>query len=309
MREFFQYFLVAFVVFVVVGFISGWRLRKDKAAEKLYPLMEVVNKGNQYFLKVQTSSYSYLYDVDKNSIEDFNESLAVTARYEENSLTRTTNQHNEIVETVGQLLGPTAGVSVSVYQVFNAVKKPRFWSFQNFKKNVSLVIGSVTGYLIGKWIGSNFRTSPESDLALEILNDDMEMWKKAEHIRLKASLMEIQTTRDATLFGYNNVGIVGNDPVNMCNCSFGNRVKDELQALIKRKEDLTSTDFVIVDELYGKYHDAKNSDAYNEINRMSTGRTVAEKSKPGTSNSISKSLGYSESSWLSNCQTLCALLE
>lgn len=309
MNEFLKYFLSAFVVFVVVGVIAGWSDRKDIAAEKLYPFTEVVKVNDNYFLKIESEDYRYLYSVDDNSISDFDEDLAITARYEQNSLTKTSAQHNQIVETVGQFLGPTAGVSVSLYQVVNATKKPGFWSAQSFKKNVTLVIGSITGYLVGKWAGSNYKTSPDSDLAIELMSKDMDMWKRAEHLRLKATLMEIQTTSDAHMFGYNNVGILGNDPIIMCNCEFSTKVKDELQLLIKQKIDLTSADFQMVDNYYGKFLKAKTSQAYRALQQMTPAKIASDKTGAKTTKAISKKLGYTEQAWNSNCSLLCSHLD
>lgn len=308
MKDILRYFLLAFLVFTIVGIVAGWSHRKEVAADKLYPLIETVDRDGRYYLQAQTDDYYYLYSVDDNTIEEFEESMALTAQYEQDVVNNTSKQHNQIVQTIGDMLGPTAGASLTLAQAVNAFKKPKFWSVQSFKKNVTLLIGSLSGYFVGEWIGKNFRTSPGSPLSNRLLSEDMVMWQRAEHLRLKATLMEIQTTKNALLFGRKNVGLTGNDPVMLCNCNFSKLVEQKLQYLLRLGGDLGSGDF---SEVYGLYHSyllATESPSYQYIKKMEPVRAMAKRSATSSSPTAQK-LGYSPIKWVVNCSALCNSLK
>lgn len=100
-----------------------------------------------------------------------------------------------------------------------------------------MFLGGISGYFLGEYIGSTIWTNPDSDISLELMNDDMAMWRSFERKWLIANFIEMQTTKDAIIFGTNNISMIGDDPLQMCNCLFSKKLETTLQRYLKKTQD------------------------------------------------------------------------
>ncbi len=307
-KEYAKYFGLAFLLFAVVGFINGWSDRPETARDKLYREMTVVKIGDRFYFELTSESlYRFYYSVDSDSIESFNESLTYSLQYFASSMGKTTARHNEIVEKIGAVIGPTAGISVSAYSVIESLKKPRFFSWKGLKNNLSFLIGSVSGYLLGEWAGANIWTGVNSDLAATLIREDRQMWQTAEKKRLIATLLELQTTENAKIEGLKNVALLGDDPVGLCECPFNQKITHTLQQLIHSEGGLNSEDFDRVEKLKESHDRARHSQPYDEVKKMINGRMVHLISDGGNVK-LQEASGYNQANWEVNCLKLCELL-
>ena len=298
------------MVFAIVGFIAGWNDRKEIAANKIYKELEIIKKGDQYYLEISyDGKFRYHYSVDNNTLESVAQSRENLLAYAQNSLGKASDRNNEIVSKLGNFIGPTAGVSVSVYSAMDFIKKPKAWAWSNIKKNVAMLLGGISGYFVGEYIGSNIWTDPDSDLAQELINDDMAMWESFERKMLIATLIEMQTTKDAVIFGTNNIAMIGDDPMQLCQCGFSKKLESTLQQYLKKTQGFNSEDFRTVDGFQTKLNKAYSLETYSELNKLSTAHSLSKVNSTNKFNSLKSGMGYSDKKWKANCAKLCTALD
>ncbi len=308
MKEILKVFIPVFLLFFAVGIFYGWDDRREVASDKLFAQMEVSRTDGHYFMEVRhEGEYHYRYSVDDHSIDLLDESLATTVKGYNNSLGKTSKRQNEIVAQIGNIIGPTAGIGITAERAIALTKKPKLLTAQSLRKNLTVLVGTICGYYVGEWVGSNYKTSPDSELAIGLLKSDTSMWKRAAHLKLKATLIELQTNENARLMNENNTNKLADDPIRMCACSFYDSTETVLQRLLNSRYHITSANFREVDLLKRKHDSVKNSDSYKWIKAKAVYHEASRHTQ--ATDAINRARGYSPELWRENCRDLCSQLE
>ena len=68
MKDILTIFVPFFLLFAIVGFISGWDKRAKTAKDKIYREAVVIKKGEHYYFEVKSESdFVYHYSIDSDS--------------------------------------------------------------------------------------------------------------------------------------------------------------------------------------------------------------------------------------------------
>lgn len=309
---FLKYFIPAFCLFAVVGFVAGWGDRQEIAAGKLYQLTEARkdSQGKRYHLVAQCANADEIhYSIDDNTVQfgDENSPLSEALDFHASSIGKPSNRHMKYIGLLGSFIGgPTAGITYAKFlNVSNG--KNKFWTWNNLKNNLYVIIGSITGYALGDYLGKNYDTDCGSELWYDIVNDK-EMWRKFEKARLVVTLKEIQA-REGAKFNQvtgRNVYPLLEDPIALCNPTFNNRVNGFIDMVRQLDFDPTSEQFALLDNLNEKHERLQNSETYSELVRLVKYRLIATRKKPAKTNYevLLENRGYSEEKWDDLCRQL-----
>jgi hypothetical protein len=314
MEDFFKYFIPAFLLFSGVGIVSGWNYRKDTTIKKIYKNIEVLRDDQYYYFSVNCKERLYYrYSVNDNKGKFTEESLNTALNYLSTSLGKPTKRHMEYVTKLSAFLGgPTAGYTIK--SILQKSSKPMKISVRKqilnwSKKTIYGIIGGITGYNLGRWIGSHYSTNCDSDLAIECLRDD-DMWKKIEKQRLALTIIEMQTIDGARFskISGRNVQPLKDDPITLCDSTFNESLNKLLNSIRETNIDPTSEHFLLLDEFKKTHNRVKSSDAYNELVRMIPFRILAMR-QSGELENILKTGRYSEENWQNNCEQLRKIIK
>jgi hypothetical protein len=309
---FLKYFIPAFCLFSIVGFVAGWGDRQATAAGKLYQLARVEKdtQGQQYYLIAQCAdAYEMLYSVDDNSVQfgDENSPLNMAIDFHASAFGKPTDQHMKYIALLGSFVGgPTAGFTYAKFLQTSNGKKT-FWSWNNLKKNIYVIMGAITGYSLGDHLGKTYATDCDSELWRSLVNHE-EMWLKFEKARLIVTLKEIQAKEGAkfTDVAGRNVYPLNEDPIALCNPAFNDRVNGFIEKVRQHDFDPDSGHFALLDSVKDRHTRLQNSATYKELVRLVKYRLIATGKQAASADyrAILEHGDYSQVKWDGLCREL-----
>ncbi len=309
---FLRYFLPAFILFAVAGFVAGWSDRQEIAANKLYRLTEVEKdgQGQRYYLVAQcANAYKMLYSVDDNTVQFGHENSPLNGAlaFHASSIGKPSDRHMKYIGMLGSFVGgPTVGITYSKILKSSSGKK-NFWTVNTLKKNIYVIIGAITGYALGNHLGKTYDTDCDSEPWHDIVSD-VEIWRNFEKARLTVSLKEIQVREGAkfTDFAGRNAYPMMEDPIAMCNPTFNDRVNGFIKKVRQLDFDPTSEQFALLDDLKEKHERLQNSATYSKLVRLAPYRLMATRNQTTSKDyqALLEKGGYSKEKWDDLCRQL-----
>ncbi len=308
---FLRYFLPAFCLFAVAGFVAGLGDRQEIAANKLYRLTEVEKdgQGQRYYLVAQcANAYKVLYSVDDNTVQfgDENSLLNGALAFHASSIGKPSDRHMKYIGMLGSFVGGPTVYSYAKFLKASSGKK-NFWTVNTLKKNIYVIIGAITGYALGNHLGKTYDTDCDSELWHDIVSN-VEMWRNFEKTRLAGSIKEIQAREGAkfTDIAGRNVYPMMEDPIVMCNPTFNDRVNGFIKIVCQLDFDPTSEQFALLDGLKEKHERLQNSTTYNELVRLAPYRLMATRNQKASKDyqALLEKAGYSKEIWDDLCRQL-----
>jgi hypothetical protein len=259
MKDFIKYFLLAFIPLLVYGFYNGYGQRKEVVRAKLYQDIRLRGDGERfYFVNYCDDQPAYTFDVDSDTLRrplEFS-AMAASARLED----APSERHLEYKELVGAFLGGSG--ALVTFKDFDKLTTQK----SSIIKVVATAVGGVSGYLLGKWLGSHYATGCDSQLAIEILENKGE-WQAVEQTYVKFSLMGMKWRGRPLLFGDNakNMNPVGEDPL----FEIDSPLKQDFEFLKQRCESIAtnfaSPDFHRLLRIKKVYATLVNQDVYKSL--------------------------------------------
>lgn len=207
MKDFIKYFLLAFIPLLVYGFYNGYTKRAEVVRNKLYQDIRLRGENGKFsFIHFCDGEPTFTFDVDSDTFERPLEisGMVASAHLED----APSERHLEYKELVGAFLGGSS--ALVTFKDFEKITTQK----SSILKVVGTVVGGVSGYLLGKWLGSHYATGCDSQLAFEILEDKNE-WQRVEQTYMLFSLLGMKWRGRPVLFGETamNVNPLGQDPL------------------------------------------------------------------------------------------------
>jgi len=261
MKDFIKYFLVAFIPFLIYGFYNGYGQRAAVIKSKLYQDMRLeADDGKFYFRHYCNGAPTYDFDTDSDT---FTRSLAAGGRLASTHLEDAPSErHLEYKELVTAFLGGGTATALFTFKDFEKITAQK----SSIVKIIATLVGGVSGYLLGKWLGSNYRTDCDSPLALAILENDKE-WLNVEQTYMLFSLLGLKWRGRPLLFGENskNMNPLGEDPLFEINSPLKQEFGYLKEKCERKSENFSSQDFARLCKLKAVYSEITNRDLYKTL--------------------------------------------
>ncbi len=308
--EFFEavlkYFVPAFLLFLGVGFASGWGNRDETVRQHIYSQLKLQKDatGRYYLAHTCEDKPTFSFDVSRDSIHNESNNLNDLLDQRATMLDKPSEQH---IKLFGNFLGGTTG-GITIQQTVKYLSKPppaTSW-LSHAKKTVLGIIGGITGYALGDWLGSNYDTDCHSDLAQRVFAD-IQTWRKFEVLQLNLTIKEALFLAEsgAVLAGLHNVNPLANNPIFTCNTRLSKAVQ-EIEAFLKNPaSNPGSHEFALVSQFKADLARAMSSPAFERLRKMRYGRLMKQR---GSGEAIIEKSGYTEEAWLEACSEIELLL-
>ncbi len=259
MKDFIKYFLLAFIPLLVYGFYNGYSKRTEIVKNKLYQDIRLRGENGKFsFVHFCDGEPTYTFDVDSDTFERSLEigGILASAHLED----APSERHLEYKELVGTFLG---GSSVLfTFKDFEKITTQK----TSIIKIIGTMVGGVSGYLLGKWLGSNYATGCDSQLALEILEDENE-WRRVEQTYMLFSLLGMKWRGRPVLFGESamNVNPVGQDPLFEIDSPLKKNLDYLKEKCEQKSANFSSADFERLSKIEEVYSQITRHDIYKAL--------------------------------------------
>jgi hypothetical protein len=195
-NDFLKIFIPTFLLFSLVGAFAGYDARPQHLLKQITQDLQVINQESIYSLvhacDINKKQYHYSVDTNKWKVtgslflvsSSVRSTLAIPA-------TRFEEYHNIVVSLLG---GATGGVSLQ-----SALKKsPKTSITTHIKKTVVGIIGGISGYSFGYWLGSNYDMACDSEIFTQTINDKQN-WQQMEKYKLLINMLVLENIEGAHL--------------------------------------------------------------------------------------------------------------
>jgi hypothetical protein len=245
-------FVPVFLFFMVVGAVAGFGHRSSTVHENLLAETTVRLQGEYYVFEYNcaASNAVFIYSVDENRGE-YLADLSTLVALKETELALPTERLEEYRTVISALLGGVVGG----VNLKSALKKPPGgWTWKVVKKTLLGIVGSVSGYSSGYYLGAHYDTGCDSDLAAAALKDKAAMIR-VERAQLLVSLLQLENLKGAALSQTGNaIYEWDKDPAFMCSAVL-RAEKETLMAMMQVEiEDPNSTHFQLIDRITATYN-------------------------------------------------------
>lgn len=301
-----KYFVPAFLLFLGVGFVSGWGNRDETVRQHIYSqlILQKDASGRYYLAHACEGKPTFSFDVGSDSIHNESENLHDLLNQRITLLDKPSEQH---IKLFSNFLGGTTG-GITIHQAIKQLSKPppaTSW-LSHAKKTLLGILGGITGYALGDWLGSNYDTDCHSDLTQRTLADH-QTWRKFEILQLNLTIKEALFLAEsgAVLAGLRNVNPIADNPVFTCNTRLSGAV-NEIETFLKNPvSNPGSREFALVSQFKTDLKKVMNSAAFGRLLKMRSGRVLH---KMGKGEAIVKATGYTEAAWQDACSEIEFLL-
>jgi len=244
---FLQLFIPLFLFFSLVGTVTGYGMRDEVVTEALLKNFLIKEDNNVYVMEFTCAenNLGYIHSIDTNKITPLG-NLSAQIDYRSTALEFPTDRYSKYRTLVSSILGGTTGG----FQLSSALKKPPGgWTGAALRKTIIGIIGSISGFSTGYWVGSHYDTDCDSALAFKIL-DDTKTRIHIEQARLRLQLLALKNLQDAsvTLEG-NAYQAWGNDPAFVCSKTLADEKQRLVDYLDSDFDDPQSKHFKIIDQI------------------------------------------------------------
>lgn len=277
LSDFLKVFIPAFLLFALVGAVAGYDARPQHLLKRITQDLKVINQENVYSLVhvCDINKKQYHYSVDTNKWKIIGSLFLVPSSVESSlviPLARFEEYHSIVVSLLG---GATGGVSLQ-----SVLKKPAKTNITtHIKKSVAWIIGGISGYSLGYWVGSNYDIGCGSEIFTRTINDKQN-WQQMEKSRLLMSMFVLENIVDAHL------SVTGNaiydwqkDPAFLCSDKLKSiKLKFNQIADIKI-DDPTSQHFILINQIDKFHSKIATSQAYQTLieHMLSQAKPLTEK--------------------------------
>lgn len=299
MGEFLKYFMPAFLLFLCVGAVAGWQKRSEVAKDTIYANLTITENHGRYYLDLACQRFRFAVDADQGELYgNFGARLA----FHETALGTPSERHLEIAGLVGTFLGGTTG-GIVLKDIAAKVSASDRWTWTRLRQTIYGIIGGITGYAAGYWVGSNFDADCESELVPPLLQDT-NLWQRFEIQYFVATLKELETLEGAIIAGKQLVNQTPwrADPLYSCPTRL-KRINDQLDNFIsKPKGNPGSGEFERLAKLRDVHIQAKNWAVHRWLVENAAFRFPPTSIPKGIQGEYSREL------WDKNCEELDALV-
>jgi len=256
-------FLPIFLFFMVVGAVAGFGHRLDTVQDYLIAEADVRLQGERYVFQFTCDANNsvYVYSVDENKGK-YLADLSVLLALKETELELPAERLEEYRNLISALLGGAVG-GVNLKSV---LKKPAAgWSWKWVKKTIIGVVGSVSGYSAGYYLGARYDTGCESSLVASALNDEEVMFN-VEYAQLVVGLFQLKNLQGAALSQTGNaIYEWDKDPAFMCSPPLL-AAKEQVDVLVEEDfKDLRSEEFLLIDRVTAMHNKIASTAAYKTL--------------------------------------------
>lgn len=298
--DFLKLFIPAFLFFVLVGAVAGYDARPQHLLKRITQDLQLINQEGVYSLvhtcDINKKQYHYSVDTNKWKItgslflvsSSVQSSLAIPlARFEE--------YHSIVVSLLG---GATGGASLQ-----SVLKKPAKTNITtHIKKSVAWIVGGISGYSLGYWLGSNYDIGCGSEVFTRTINDKKN-WQQMERSRLLMSMFVLENIVDAHLSATGNaIYDWQKDPAFMCSDKL-KRIKLKFNQIANIKiDDPTSQHFVLINQMDKLHTKIATTQAYQTLieHMLSQAKPLTE--KIDTNSSLGILMAKRKAQWNNACE-------
>lgn len=227
---------------------------KVKKQERAYIFEYVCSKNN----------LTFIHSVDKNTGKYIGD-LSALVSLQKTALALPHERFTEYGTLISSILGGATG-GVTLHSVLK--KPPGGWTWTQVQKTIIGIIGSITGYYAGYWVGSHFDNDCDSDLVATVLKNS-DSWLKLERARLLVSMSVLENLADARVSQTGRaIYTWDKNPAFMCSPKLKS-VKDSLAAHMDEEiTDPTSEHFHLINDI---------AHLFSKISRTPEYRTLVER--------------------------------
>lgn len=278
-------FLMAFVLFIGIGAVAGWKEREQSAKDSIYRDLEVAQKQGRYYLLLDCRPhYSFWWPVDgETGVIDSD--LLNTVNMRATSLAKPSARHMQYLGILGGFLGGATG-GVNIRNFFNKpVAKTRFFSWSTLKKNLVTLVAGASGYALGKTLSKDYDTACNSPLSQELLSNTA-VWKEFEVNRLIVSIKELEYLPGAKINPRSGTNYLPwkDNPVFDCVPQLSETAERLKTYFSNITNDPTSQQYAEADYLKATTGRLAGSQSFAELQRLSIyHKEVAQREGPGQS--------------------------
>jgi len=289
MKDFVKYFLLAFIPFLLYGFYKGTTLRNEVVRDVVYKNIRLAPKNDKfYFRHICEGQETHRFDVDADTFTRSLETGGQLASYELQDAP--SERHLEYKELVTAFLSSGTATALLTFKDFEKIASK---NKSTISKIVGTFLGGISGYLLGKWLGSHIGVGCDSQLATMLLENEQE-WRSIENTYMYFSLLGMKWRGRPLLFGKDarNMNPVGQDPL----FELDTPLRTDYQFLKQRGEqasvNFNSEDFACLYRLKKVYNSIADTPDYNRLVQQYQFRTVKRIGRTSPEN-----LAFDQAKW------------